>query len=351
MSSILYPSGMRAVLRASFAHSPDDFVVADTDRTVTGYHELTLLNNDMARFAELATTRQAQVLSCLNCLTEQRLAVRLARHLTGDYYSDAGGCSALYEAARALMRLRPHDRLSRTVLSRLSQQSANRWIAVAAAIQLGAASIRIDRDLVQADAALQTAERSRAELDGEQYNFIATLFNSRYFRLQALLAAIRHAFPLVTDALAHALATAETLVADTAGDVPYLQLVAGENLKIVLEAHLKAASAANDPAAFARWAIRLVEVDPEDSHTWRYVATYGAACGLTADAALAMSGLTAIGGLGVPEVLGALRTAPRNDVRSPELTEVLLAALAALHRPETPPAIGARLAESVYPGS
>jgi hypothetical protein len=333
LSSILYPSGMRAALLGSFEHQRDDFTIpGNNDAAQPGYQELACLRQDLTRFGQLAPMRQAQVLACLNCITEQGVVVRLAPDLPAHYFSDPAGCCALYEAARAFVRILPEDRQSRTVLSRLSRNGASAWIRGAAAVQLGAASIRIDGDLTAAASALEAAEDCRGEVQQSMPAFCSTLLDSRLFRLRALFALRNKDFTLARHAMENALSTAETLMSEPPEGHPYLRLVASENRKIVLESHLKAASGSKDLAGFVHWATRLMHLDPDDSYTWKYIAIYATRCGLVAEATLALAGLTSIGGLGVPEVLASLQDAPGGGERSDELAGLLRNSLADLHR-------------------
>jgi hypothetical protein len=75
-----------------------------------------------------------------------------------------------------------------------------------------------------------------------------------------------------------------------------------------------------------------MHLDPDDSYTWKYIATYATRCGLGAEATLALAGLTSLGGLGVPEVLAGLQETPAGSERSDELARLLRNSLADLHR-------------------
>lgn len=337
LSSIQYPTGTRAGLLASaggfLASLPP---LGDADSDFADHPELARLNADVLRFTELAPGRQAQVLSCLNCITEHRVAFRLIPALSTEYFADPAGCAALYEGARSLVRVRPHDRQSRTVLGRLTEQDANPRIATAAAIQLAAASIRHDGDLDAGRAALEIADRRRHEVDRTAHRFTATLLDSRYFRALALLSLRQRKFGVLASSLDSTWRTAEALFAEAPTQEPYLELVALENFRLVLEVQALAASGAKDPTRFATWATRLIETDPEDPYTWRYVAVYGSRCGLVFEAALAMSGLATIGTLGMTEAADALRSAPAPAASDRTLVATLLGALEALVAPDRP---------------
>jgi hypothetical protein len=301
-----------------------------------GYDELARLNEDVLGFRDLPRSRQAQVLSCLNCMTEHRVALSVMPALSSAYFADADGCCALYEGARTLVRVRPQDQQSRRVLDRLSRQEVNPRMATAAAVQLGAASIRLDHDLDAGARALEVADLRRGEVDRTTSSFVGTLLDSRYFRALSLLALKRREFGLLASAMDQAMESADALMAQTTPSDPYPRLVARENMRLVVEVHLVAATGAEKPAQFARWAARLLELDPEDPYTWQYLAVYGARCGCAVEAALAASGLAAIGGLDFAEVTEAIRSGRVNQASDTGLVQKILGTLEAILQPGAP---------------
>lgn len=331
-SSILYPAGMRTAIQSSLGGTFDEFKIRPGgDVDATRHPEFARLCNDMARFSELEPGRQAEVLACLNCVTEQHLVLGLAGSLGEDHFTEPNGCHAVYETARALIRARPHDPQSRMVLWRLASQSVDPAVGAVAAIQLGAASIRIDNDLEAASKALAAAEVARSVAPSS----IEDLLASRFFRLHALWALKAQEFRTARQAMQDSYDTSEQFVAASAGRHPYLDLVARENHKIVLESHLKAASGIGDIASFQRWAVQLLTLDPEDAYTWRYIASYGARCGLLPESGLALAGLVSMGGLGAMEVLESLRNAPTDSPEAPDLRAALQEALANLQEADS----------------
>jgi len=325
MSSILYPTGMRSRLAAALGYSATSFEIrGDSPPTTDRPAELVHLEDRLSRFATLEPLVQAQVLACLNCLTEQRLIPRLALRLSTAHFESDAGCTALYEAARGMVRLRPTDRPAKAVLQRLAGQVHFPWVAASAAVQLGAAAIRIERDLDQATAALSLAERARSALDADAPD-PPGLIASRYHRLRALVLLNAGDVPLATEAMERAHGEASELARQTASAVPtYAGLVAAENLKIVYESYIKAASGGRDATGFARWATRLVDLDPHDPYTWRYIAVYGARCGLATAAALASIGLATTGGPGVADCVAAFRRSPaRSEPAGASLADTL----------------------------
>lgn len=332
-SSIQYPTGTRAHLIDAVGQQLEPLPpLGDAASTFDGHRELAQLNDDIVRFRELPMIRKAEVLSCLNCMTEQRVALRLVPALSwSEHYADPDGCCVLYEAARSLIRVKPKDQQSRRVLERLSRQDVNPRMATAAAIQLGAASVRLDQDLDAAAQALDVADQRRAEVDS---SFVADLLDSRYYRALALLALKRRDFALLRSSMDNTMTAAVALMARTTPTDEYPLLVARENMRLVVEVHLVAATGAEKPDQFSLWARRLLDLDPEDPFTWQYLSIYGARCGCVVEAALAVSGVAIIGGLdyvGVSEALGAARV---GDFRDTDLLEKILATLESLVRPE-----------------
>ncbi|WP_132113721.1 hypothetical protein [Actinocrispum wychmicini] len=334
-SSIQYPTGTRAHLIDAVGQVLEPLGAAAS--TFDGHPELAQLNADIVRFRDLTMIRRAEVLSCLNCMTEQRVAFQLVPALSwAEHYADPDGCCVLYEAARSLIRVKPQDQQSRRVLERISRQDVNPRLATAAAIQLGAASVRLDHDLDAAAKALDVADQRRAEVDRTDTPFVADLLDSRYYRALALLALKQRDFKLLRSSMDGTMTAAMALMARTTPADEYPLLVARENMRLVVEVHLVAATGAEKPDQFSRWAKRLLDLDPEDPFTWQYLSIYGARCGCVVEAALAASGMAIIGGLdhvGVSEALGAARV---GDFRDDDLVEKILGTLESLVRPEKP---------------
>jgi hypothetical protein len=337
-SSIQYPTGLRGSLVAKLGgpHLTIDSEVDEEGAGGEALPELARLRADVAAFAGLPPARQAEVLACLNCITEHRAGFRAMRALTNDHFASPDGCAALYEAARSLVRVRPQDKQSRRALDRLARQDVSPVIATAAAVQLGAASIRLDRDLDTGGDALALADARLTEVAGPGQRFVAGLLASRIHRARALWALRQRDFPLLSRCLEGALTSASDLVEAAPIDDPYATLVAAENLRLVLEAHLVAASGSRRADAFGHWAARLLDTDPEDPFTWRYLAVYGARCGLLTGAALAVSGLAAMTTVGLTEAAEAVQRAEPgvgHDGADGELVALVLAALHRLLRP------------------
>ena len=155
-------------------------------------------------------------------------------------------------------------------------------------------------------------------------------------RALALLALKRRDFALLASAMEQAMGSADALMAQTTPSDEYPLLVARENLRLVVEVHLVAATGAHKPSQFATWAARLLDLDPEDPYTWQYLAVYGARCGCVVEAALAASGLAAIGGLDFDEVTQAIRSARANESSDTGLVLKILGTLEAILQPGTP---------------
>jgi hypothetical protein len=348
-SSIQYPTGLRGSLVATTGGTigGSHLTIGDEDEAGCETNgedlpELARLRADVAAFAGLSPARQAEVLACLNCITEHRAAFRALRALTDDHFASPDGCAALYEAARSLVRVRPQDPQSRRALGRLARQDVNPVTATAAAVQLGAASIRLDRDLDAGDDALALADARLTEVAGPGHRFVAVLLASRIHRARALWALRQRDFPLLSRCLEGALATASDLMEAAPVDDPYATLVAAENLRLVLEAHLVAASGSGRADAFGGWAARLLDTDPEDPFTWRYLAIYGARCGLLTGASLAVAGLAAMTTVGLADAAEAVQRAEAGtaspggtgpDGDDGEFESLVLAALHRLLRP------------------
>jgi hypothetical protein len=334
-SSIQYPTGTRAHLIDAVGQPMEP--LGDAASVFDEHPELARLNEDVVRFQDLPMIRKAEVLSCLNCMTEQRVAFRLVPALSwSEHYADPDGCCVLYEAARSLIRVKPQDQQSRRALEKLSRQEVNPRMATAAAIQLGAASVRLDHDLDAAAKALDVADQRRAEVDRADSPFVADLLDSRYYRALALLALKQRNFKLLRSCMDNTMTSAVALMGRTTPTDEYPLLVARENMRLVVEVHLVAATGAEKPDQFSMWAQRLLDQDPEDPFTWQYLSIYGARCGCVVEAALAASGLAIIGGLdfvGVTEALGAAKV---GDFRDAVLVEKILATLESLVRPEKP---------------
>jgi hypothetical protein len=328
VSSILCPSGLRASIAASFGLPREAVRIMEPfDEAGADWPELRRLRADAARFAGLDQARQAEVLACLNCLTEQDTAIRVARGLTAAYLNTPAGCRVLYEAARALIRRRPEHPRSREVLARIAADGAEPWIRTAALVQLGAAAVRIDRNPTAAEHYVAAAERMRA--DTRAGVFLDTLLHSRVSRLAALIS-LKNGDPAGQGvAMATTLETATTLIDLAAPLSAYERLVAAENLKMVVEAHLKAAGGARDAAGVERWATTMLSLDPDDPSTWRDIAANAARCGLVTEAALALVGLAHVGGAGAAGLLGAV-TSGTDRHSAPGLAALLIDAIGAL---------------------
>ncbi len=319
-SSIMFPSHLRFVVRDSFGLNTDDLIAEPGgDDTAHDSAAVVRLRTDLQQFASLAPLRAAQVLSCLNCLTEQPLVADLMSTLPpllADSHVDLA--RAWYEAARGLVRLGVDEQQGADVLRELTLNAPSR-VATTAGIQLGAYHLRIAHDLGHAEEVLTRTRQllEVAEHDDDCPTAEATLLVSRFHRLEALF----HTRARDRSGQARAMDLAEEhsrrLLA-AANVHPYELLLAEENHKIVCEARIKAAAFGRDAAALATWSGELMGLDPEDPTSWRCIAEAAAQLGLCSVGRLALVGQAALGGLGVHNTLDIVEHAASDDDRSGE---------------------------------
>jgi hypothetical protein len=302
-SSIMFPSHARASARVSFGLDPLDLLEPTDDASPA----VVRLASDLQEFATLDLVRQAQVLSALNCLTEQALVDRLTPDLPAlEKEPDAALGRVWYEVARGRIRL-DDDRESADVLAVLLRSAPTR-VAVAAGIQLAAYRLRIERDLTSAAEVLDATRQRVAEgfaPDPDPASAAAEqhLLLSRLWRVEALFATRSRELSEQHAAMEHAETLSRGLLG-LEGQHPYDLLLALENHKIICEARVKAASFARDLEALDRWSCELIALDPEDPTSWRCVAEGAAMVGARSTARLALVGQAALGGLGVHRTLG-----------------------------------------------
>ena len=329
-TSILWPSGLRINILLSLGEAGRPFrLPTPVPEPPHAYTELERLNADLEAFTDLPQLRQAQVLACLNVLTEQTAALRLIPTLSKDYLSDPVGCRVLYEAARAIVRLGQEIDQAGEVLAALCGQEVNPEVAVSAGIQLGSTVIRIHRDLDRAAGIIAMTDERRCSLDAGVSTFVRRLLDSRYFRLEALLLVRRGDSGAAAAALDAAEAAADEI---RTCDDGYSSLVAEENYRILAESRLKAAAIRRSAADLATWIPRLLDTDPQDPFAWRCVAEACAKCGYQASAATALAAVTGMGGPGVFSSIAVLRKSASAQEPA-ELHESLLARLADLCEP------------------
>ncbi|MEW9555308.1 hypothetical protein [Nonomuraea sp. NPDC050783] len=331
MSSILTPSGLRASLvRAlGLAEADADLHAAASDGAGQA---LTALRAGIAAFAELPPERQAELLSCLNCLTEQATVISLVPRATPDHPRTAAGSRVLYEVGRAL--LRRYNPLARPILEGVAE-STDPVLRVLARVQLGAMAVRLRGDLENATAQVDAARGGYAEAEADLDGFLRALLQSRVSRLAALVALRRTDPSGQAAAMERSLETALELERLSRTRPRYDRLVAAENMKIVAESHLKAAGGARDAGEVTRWATTMLSIDPDDPGTWRDIAANTARCGLTTEAAIAAVGMTYVGGAGTVATIQAIVTTPLASTPpttppSGELRQALAGAIAGL---------------------
>jgi hypothetical protein len=332
LSSILYPSGMRAFLLGSVGCEAKRFQLS-SDRAVDGgdFAALDEIKSGIRDFRSMGPLRQSQLLACLNCLTEQRAALPCISALPESYFADADGCHVVFEAARALLRMGAPSCQAKRAFGRLSSDCRNPLVGALSAIQLGAAYLRLEKDAVGASRSIVVADRWRLLLREAESAFIVAIVDSRYFRLVALAAFTDGKSECAKSALSSALEAA--VVATECAKETYERLVAAENMRLVYEVNLKAASLAFNIAAFESWALRLLEGDGEDSHSWKCISEYASRCGLAVVAALGIAGLATVCGVGIWPALACLKPSI-GTARATVLEEVMVDRLRQFHQEE-----------------
>lgn len=328
MSSILMPSGLRASLVRSLRLADADVGLRPEKArggTSTG---LSTLRADIAAFDDLALSRQAEVLACLNCLTEQAVAVSLVRQVTSDHLLTVPGCRVLYEVGRVL--LRTHNPQSRQVFERIADLSEEPMLRVLARVQLGAMAVRLQRDLDSASAHVSAMWSEYAEAEARFDGFLRLLLQSRASRLAALVAMRVGEADGQSAAMERSLETALELERISRTRSQYDRLVSAENMKIVAESHLKAAGGVGDTSGVVRWATTMLSIDPDDPGTWRDITTNALRCGLVTEAAIAMVGMTFVGGTGTVGSVERIAATTDRPCFSEELRHELVAAIAGL---------------------
>jgi hypothetical protein len=331
LSSILHPPGLRASLRRHMLGAEHAFEASTRapDEPVSGA-ALTRLRNDVEQFTSLEPERQAEVLACLNCLTEQYIALDCLPALTTALYAHVAGCHAMYEGARCLLRIHRESPHARAVLTRLAERPPVPWIGASSSIQLCAAAVRFDQDLPSAAAALARARAWCDEMNASARPFESALARSRLLRVEALLAFKLGRPRESAESLDRALSVAGIAVELSSARSSYANLVALENRKIVLEARAKACADRRDDVGFAIAATDLIRFDPEDAVGWRTTATGAARLGWMSTAAIALAGHFSLGGVGGSSIVAALGGIDRIAPSSSDLDAVLLETIEAL---------------------
>ncbi len=328
MSSILMPSGLRASLVRSLRLADADVGLRPEEArggTSTG---LSTLRADIAAFDDLALSRQAEVLACLNCLTEQAVAVSLVRQLRSDHLLTVPGCRVLYEVGRVLLRM--YNPQARQVFERIADLCEEPMLRVLARVQLGAMAVRLQGDMDSATAHVSATWSEYAEAEACFDGFLRLLLQSRASRLTALVAMRVGDTDGQSAAMERSLETALELERISRRRSRYNRLVSAENMKIVAESHLKAAGGVGDTSGVVRWATTMLSIDPDDPGTWRDITTNAARCGLITEAAIATVGMTFVGGTGTVGSVERIVATTDRPGSSEELRHELAAAIAGL---------------------
>lgn len=314
LSSILYPPGLRrALLRALPGDSGNPGASLLGVTSTEG--PMDVLESDLAQFDGLAWNRQAEILACLNGLTEQQLILSLRPRFDESYLADPHGVQVMFEFGRCLVRLERHPHQADALLSVLAKQSVNDQVAALSAIQQGSLRLRQLDDLPGADAALALARDRLDDLVvGSEVTHepivplskeVFSLLESRFFRLLALARVRRRDGPGIAEAMASAIEAADQMTKRSAQN-EYLRLLTRENEKILCESSVKAASLQCDGEMLLHWSKRLLSVDPQDPFTWRVIAENAHRCGFHEAAALAVAGVLALGAPGAFRTLTSI---------------------------------------------
>ncbi|NUP68920.1 MAG: hypothetical protein HOW71_42885 [Nonomuraea sp.] len=328
MSSILMPAGLRASLVRSLRLADADVGLRSGEAGGRASKGLAALRADIAAFDDLTLPRQAEVLSCLNCITEQAVAVPLVRNVTSDHLLSVPGGRVLYEVGRVLLRI--YNPQAHQVFQSVAESGADPVLRISGRVQLGAMAVRQQGDLDSATAHVQAAWSEYAEAETDLDDFLRALLQSRVSRLAALVAMRTGDTHGQSAAMERSLATALELERISRARSAYDRLVSAENMKIVAESHLKAAGGAGDSSGVVKWATTMLSVDPDDPGTWRDITTHAARCGLITEAAIATVGMTFVGGTGTVGSVERIAAARNRFDSSAELRHELAAAIAGL---------------------
>lgn len=332
LSAILYPTGMREAMIRSLP--------IQMDLRLSGPKELPFWSsnhvrvwNDIKNWQGLELRRQANVIALLNCLSEQRVAVRLIEELKPSLADDAEGGWLLFEAARSLIRMHPENRSARVVLDRLRATSPDALLRALSGIHLAAMTTRVDRDHGSAESVLAEV-RLEAIPHGDDQSFGARIAASRWHRLMALICTRKRDFRAVQSNIDSAsdLAAQATGIVQELGGHEYVGLVAKENEKMVLESRVLAAGKQQSSTLLHQTALSLVELDPFDSYTWRTVAMACNDANMKLACLAALTGVCVLGGPGVPDLAAKGQAMDIvDDVEDEALADALLAAVARVY--------------------
>lgn len=303
MSAILYPPGMRASMLDTL-NQPVNYGLDSPVIESYWSEEFSRVWSDLRQWSELSLSRQGQLGALLNCLSEQRLLVGLVADLQSDLISNVEGCAVLYEGARAIIRLSPTNASARAMLDALGRHAGDPTIRALSVIHLSAMQSRVDREQQAASETLSNGVAAVEHCDDSTLEGVVV--RSRWARVQALIDSKQRRFSAASDNLRQARAYADHAVDLASSRAPYMQLVAAENLKMVLEATILGAAGAGNAGLVASVAFELLRLDPYDSYTWRTVGTAATRTNLVLSATTALAGVTMLGGTGVSQMADEL---------------------------------------------